>query len=83
MFDEISVEMRHSKRGNRLVTKKTQVTLQSTTASSSVTASVATQPPTQAEQVPGPADIPEYNEVAFDDPELRPPRIGKVRYRFR
>lgn len=78
MFDEISVEMRRTKRGNRLITKSTPVTLQASAASSSAAASAPAQRPLQAAEVPGPLDIPEYNEITFNDAELQPTRIGKV-----
>ena len=78
LYDEVSVEMRHTKRGSRLVTKKTPVTLHSPALSSSTSATSSQQAAQQIAKVPEPSDLPDYNEIAFDDLDIRPPRKGKV-----
>uniref|UniRef100_A0A5K1K6H8 Cell surface hydrophobicity-associated protein n=1 Tax=Ganoderma boninense TaxID=34458 RepID=A0A5K1K6H8_9APHY len=82
-FDEVSVERRHTKRGSRLVTKRTAVTFQSSAATSSGDAhSTAAHPPPQAANVPEPTGILDYNEVTFDDSNVRAPRKGKSQNDF-
>ena len=78
LYDEVSVEMRHTKRGSRLVTKKTPVTLNSPAVSSSTSARSVQQAPQQIPNVPEPSGLPDYNEITFEDADIQPPRKGKV-----
>ena len=77
LYDEVSVERRQTKRGSRLITKKSQVSFHpSPREQTSATSAPGTATP-QAVTIPGPVDIPDYDEVSFD-PNEQPMRKGKV-----
>ncbi|KAI1790343.1 hypothetical protein LXA43DRAFT_1095489 [Ganoderma leucocontextum] len=82
LFDEVTVEMRQTKRGSRLVTKRTPVTLQPSTPTSVIPTTSGSQSARQVDHVPGPVDIPDYNEITFDETDIRAPRKGKSQNDF-
>ncbi|KAI1785137.1 hypothetical protein LXA43DRAFT_900433 [Ganoderma leucocontextum] len=72
--------MRQTKRGQRLITKKSKVSFQPTSVTSTDSPSGATAAPTpvQVEHVPEPTDIPNYHENTFDEQPARAIHKGKV-----
>ena len=78
LYDEVSVERRQTKRGSQLITKRSNVSFHHSHAgdASPATSRSNTALP-QAPDVPGPVELQDYNEIAFE-PDVGPVRKGKV-----
>ena len=78
-YDEISIEVRQTKRGSRVVKKRSPVHFHRTVVTSVTENQPSSRPPAQVVHgIPPPADIVDYHEVTFD-PMLQRVRQGKVR----